>query len=168
MEAFSYHFQKDYKNDPKVIIGEMKRKSVNIVLRRGGQQNHLWFMLLRRQNQSLPTIQNPPEFLKSLLLQNTPAAKHFRRNILKYNSAFQMTSFGADKNITDFGFLKKYKIKDQCYQLMGSLLPLPKESHKFVQIYLMGDDQAETQQRCANVHDGLGLDTVMKLLEMFH
>ena len=40
MEAFSYDSQKDYKNDPKVIIEEIK-KNVNIALPRGGQQNHL-------------------------------------------------------------------------------------------------------------------------------
>ena len=37
---------------------------------------------------------------------------------------------------------------------MGGLLPLPKESHKFVQIVFMGGDQTEAQQRCANVHNG--------------
>ena len=48
---------------------------------------------------------------------------------------------------------------------MGGLLPLPKESHKFVQIYFMGGDQAEAQQRCAN---GLYLEIVMELQEMFY
>ena len=64
---------------------------------RGGLQNHLVYTA-EKAKINLPTIQDPPEFLKSLLLQNTPAAKHFRRNLLKYNSTFQMTSFGADKN----------------------------------------------------------------------
>ena len=35
MEAFSYYSQNDYKNYPKVIIGEMK-KNINIVVPRGG------------------------------------------------------------------------------------------------------------------------------------
>ena len=58
------------------------------------------------------------------------------------------TSFGADKNMTYFGFLAIYKIQGQCYYLMGGIQPQPKESHKFIQIYLMGGDQAEAQQRC--------------------
>ena len=66
--------------------------------------------------------------------------------------------------MTDFGFLTSDKIQGQCYHLMGGLLPLPKDSHKFVQIYLMGGDQ----QRCPNVHNGLDLDIVMELQEMFH
>ena len=32
----------------------------------------------------------------------------------------------------------------------------------------MGGNQSETQQRCVNVHDGLDLDIVMELQEMFH
>ena len=79
-----------------------------------------------------------------------------------------MTSFGTDKHMTDFGFLTTYKIQGQCYHLMGGLLPLPKESHKFVQIYFMGSDKAEAQQRCVNIPNGLDLDIVMKLQEIFH
>ena len=54
---------------------------------------------------NLSTIQDPPESLKIPLSQDSPAAKHFRRNLLKYNSVFQMTSFGADTNVTNFGLL---------------------------------------------------------------
>ena len=32
----------------------------------------------------------------------------------------------------------------------------------------MGGDQAEAQQRCGNVRNGLDLDRVMELQEMFH
>ena len=49
---------------------------------------------------------------------------------------------------------------------MGGLQPLPKESPKFVQIYFMGGDQAEAQQKSENVHNGLNLDIVMLLKEM--
>ena len=50
MENFSYDPQKDYKNDPKVIIAEMKKMKrlwCKEVARR-----IIWFMQLRRQNQS--------------------------------------------------------------------------------------------------------------------
>ena len=54
------------------------------------------------------------------------------------------------------------------YHLMGSLLPLPHEPHKFVQVYFMGGNETEAQQRCENVHGGLQLDIVMTLQEMLH
>ena len=115
MEAFSYVSQKDYKNDPKVIIGEMKKIYKHSGAKRWSAESSGLCCLEGKTN--LPTIQDPSEFLKSILLQNTPAAKHFRRNILKYSSAFQMTSFGTD--MTDFGFLTTYKIQGQCYHLMA-------------------------------------------------
>ena len=70
--------------------------------------------------------------------------------------------------MTNFRLFTTYKIHRQCYLLMGGLLPISKESHKFLQIYFMGCDQAEEQQRCANVHNGLDLDIVMELQEMFY
>ena len=51
-----------------------------------------------------------------------------------------MTSFGADKNMKNFGFLITNKIQRLCY-----LLPLPKEFHKFVLEYFMGGNQKEAQ-----------------------
>ena len=70
--------------------------------------------------------------------------------------------------MTDFRFCTTYKIQGQCYHLMGSLLPLPHEPHKFVQVYFMGGNETEAQQRCTNVHGGLQFYIVMKLQEMLH
>ena len=107
------------KNDPKVIIEEMKKCKYCGVKRWPAKSSGLYCL---EGKINLPTIQDSLEFLKSLWRQNTPAAKHFRRNLLKYNFTFQMTSLGADKNMTDLGFLTTY-IKGQCYLLMGGLLP---------------------------------------------
>ncbi|UYV76495.1 hypothetical protein LAZ67_14000723 [Cordylochernes scorpioides] len=43
----------------------------------------------------LPLIDLPPEPLRSLLSGENSDSVHFLRNIRKYNSCFQMTSFGA-------------------------------------------------------------------------
>ena len=67
--------------------------------------------------------------------------------------------FVADKNVTNFGSLTTYKNQEQRYHLMGALLPQPKESHKFLQVYFMGGNQAEAQQRSTNVHGGLELNS---------
>ena len=45
----------------------------------------------------LPLIKESPLILKTLLEENT--SNHFRSNINKYNSAFQMTSFRTEHNL---------------------------------------------------------------------
>jgi len=42
----------------------------------------------------LPELEQPKEPLKSLLNKITYDSKYFLKNIRKYNSCFQMTSFG--------------------------------------------------------------------------
>ncbi|GFS95467.1 uncharacterized protein TNCV_2805921 [Trichonephila clavipes] len=43
----------------------------------------------------LPELHSPPEPLSTFLSGVTRVSKHFLENIRKYNSCFQMTSFGA-------------------------------------------------------------------------
>ena len=45
----------------------------------------------------LPPLNPPPETLKTLLAGTTSQWKSFLRKIRKFNSCFQMTSFGATK-----------------------------------------------------------------------
>jgi len=45
----------------------------------------------------VPQIADPPEPLKSLLNCSHPDFKHFLELIRVYNSAFQITSFGANE-----------------------------------------------------------------------
>lgn len=57
----------------------------------------------------LPQLTQPPEPLASLLSDREPLSKHFLHNIQKYNSTFQMTSFGA--NIAEErGFSPTFKV----------------------------------------------------------
>ncbi|KAL8572016.1 hypothetical protein ACOMHN_038374 [Nucella lapillus] len=80
-----------------------------------------------------------------------------------------MTSFGADKNLTDTGFFTTFKIQGQCYHLMGGLLPLTEEQPKFVQVYFMGtSSEEEAVQRCRNIPSGLDVCTVADLQDMLH
>lgn len=77
---------------------------------------------------------NIPEFLKALLNGEHPQSKQFLENIRFCNMAFQMTSFGA-KQITDRSFMPTFKIQEQVYHLIGSLLP--KNEPEFLQIYFV-------------------------------
>uniref|UniRef100_A0A1B6DLM4 Helitron helicase-like domain-containing protein n=1 Tax=Clastoptera arizonana TaxID=38151 RepID=A0A1B6DLM4_9HEMI len=90
----------------------------------------------------LPEIETPPEPLNGLLIGTNPDCNVFRKSIRTYNSCFQMTSFRATeivRNTNENGqqYNSTLKIRGQVYHKMGSLLPIPNEPHKFLQIYFM-------------------------------
>lgn len=115
---------------------------------------------------SLLPLNEPPEPLKSYVSGINALSKNFLANIIKYNSAFQMTSFGATKVIND-GFMPTFKIQGQIYHRIGSLLPLPDVESKFLQIYFIGDKESEISQRCA-VSQGTKREIISSLRTMLH
>jgi hypothetical protein len=50
-----------------------------------------------------------------------------------------MTFLGATREVQEPGFMASFKVQGQIYHLTGSLLQLPTEDQKFLQIYFMGD-----------------------------
>ena len=93
-----------------------------------------------------------PEPLYSLIMNIHPEHGHFMNVIRKYNSCFQMTSFGAKQIIKD-GFMPTFKVQGQVYHLVGSLLPAPQKEPQFLQIYFVGEDDREIKLRCSNFTD---------------
>ena len=61
---------------------------------------------------SLTQLHVPPESLKELILGLHPLSKHFLDNARKYNTLFQMTSFGA-KQVVEGTFMPTFKIQGQ-------------------------------------------------------
>lgn len=57
----------------------------------------------------LPALETPPEPLYSFIFGTSQTSKHFLSHIQQYNSAFQMTSFGATKIIRD-NFMPTFKV----------------------------------------------------------
>ncbi|XP_053967817.1 uncharacterized protein LOC128869314 [Anastrepha ludens] len=57
----------------------------------------------------LPPLETPPEALSSLIFGASENSKHFLSHIQQYNSAFQMTSFGATNIIRD-NFMPTFKV----------------------------------------------------------
>ena len=62
-----------------------------------------------------------PKPLNTLLYSNSDISKIFLKNIRNYNSAFQMTSFGADKIIYNEGYNMSFKVQGQVYHSLGPL-----------------------------------------------
>ena len=87
-------------------------------------------------NVQLEAFPQPQSFLRHLYEGTNTAGKHFLASIRKYNSAFQMTSFGCNE-ITMAGFNPSFRVQDQVYHRIGSLVPSTGESPKFSQIYFI-------------------------------
>ncbi|GFT57739.1 uncharacterized protein NPIL_300051 [Nephila pilipes] len=113
----------------------------------------------------LSKLREPPEPLKTLLAGYTAESKHFLSNIRKYNSCFQMTSFGAVVITTHR--MPTFKVKGQIYHKVGSLLPFPNGQHKILQMYFIGDDKEELDARCG-IFTGMKRCIVSQLQEYLH
>ena len=60
-----------------------------------------------------------------------------------------------------------FEIQGQVYHTVGSLLPLPNECPRFLQIYFMGDDIAGAKHRCKTI-PGVRNQIVFSLQDMLH
>jgi hypothetical protein len=79
-----------------------------------------------------------------------------------------MTSFGTTATVEqDGGFMPTFKVKGQIYHKVGALLPFPNESPLFLQIYFVGDEQVEANQRCDAIAD-TRRDIVFSLQRLLH
>ncbi|UYV81677.1 hypothetical protein LAZ67_20001950 [Cordylochernes scorpioides] len=118
----------------------------------------------------LPLIDLPPEPLRSLLSGKNSDSVHFLRNIRKYNSCFQMTSFGAENQTHSVTFPTTFSIQGQVYHRIGSLMPSENQPSRFLQIYFMGnddDDDIQTDRRCQQIQ-GVRRNIVQGLQRMLH
>ncbi|KAL4153586.1 hypothetical protein QTP88_001419 [Uroleucon formosanum] len=116
----------------------------------------------------LVEICSPPEPLNSLLTGDHPKHGEFKRNISRYNNAFQMTSFKCRK-IVEGDFMPTFKVQDQVYHLAGSLLPNRSDEYKFLQIYFIADPETQVTTRC-NIDSRKLLDRslIRSLQDMLH
>jgi hypothetical protein len=82
-----------------------------------------------------------------LLLGQSSQSQHFLNHIRKYNTAFQMTSFGCKKREIEGNYIPTFKVQGQVYHLIGSLLPKAGQQAQFLQVYFMGDSAEEARRR---------------------
>jgi hypothetical protein len=147
--AFSYDSSIDYNSDPLVTIGTMMNECNHChALKWKGETPG---MCCSGGKVTLPPLAAPPEPLLTLLTTTVPDALHFQANMRNYNSCFQMTSFAATKRIIEPGYMPTFKIQGQVYHRIGSLQPLANEESQFLQIYFMGDQVKQAEQRCNNI-----------------
>ena len=76
-------------------------------------------------------------------------------------------SFGADKEVTEHGYMPTFKVQGQVYHTIGSLLPMAGEEPKFLQIYFIGDPKAQAERR-GQVIPGTRLPIIQSIQDMLH
>lgn len=139
LEAFNYDETKEY--DKIIFIGQMTQICVYCQALKYEKESP--GMCCMNGKIVLPKLNEPPQFMLNYLYGKTQESKHFMKNIRKYNSTFQMTSFGATKIFNQENYLPTFKIQGQAYHIIGSLLPEKVNDSKFLQIYFIGDEQSE-------------------------
>ena len=151
--AFEYEPDIEYSAHSKVLIGAMDKECPHCHALKFKYESA--GMCCASGKVQLQEIETPPEPLTSLLFGTDPDSKLFLKSIRTFNSCFQMTSFGATEIVQNTAangqqFNSTFKIKGQVYHKVGSLLPMPDEPHKFLQIYFMGgEDTSRVDARCS-------------------
>lgn len=110
-------------------------------------------------------IAEPPQPLKELLTLSTETSRHFVKNIRRYNTAFQMTSFGANI-INQHNFMPTFKVQGQIYHRIGSLMPIEGEAPQFLQLYFVSDFNEQAEKRVQ--FSGTRIDIILNLQQMLH
>jgi hypothetical protein len=164
-EAFRYNSATHYETYPEFVIGRMNEEcSYCNALKWPGEAPG---MCCSVGKVNLLPLNPPPEPLESLMSGLTSRSKHFLESMRKYNSCLQMTSFGASNEVCEPGFMPTFKIQGQVYHRLGSLLPAPNTNHQFLQIYFMGDEQRQAEQR-SSIFSGTDLAVILDLQRMLH
>jgi len=164
--AMNYDFTIDYKNDPMVTLGAMSIVCQYCLALKWKDESK--GMCCSNGKIKLVEICPPPEPLNSLLTGDHPKHGEFKRNIRRYNNAFQMTSFKSRK-IVEGNFMPTFKVQGQVYHLAGSLLPNRPDEYKFLQIYFIADPETQVTTRC-NIDSRKLLDSslIRSLQDMLH
>lgn len=84
----------------------------------------------------LPPYIQLPEPLYSLIMNIHPEHDRFMNGIRKYNSCFQMTSFGAKQIVKD-GFMPTFKVQGQVTIWLEVCFQHLKRNHSFYKYILL-------------------------------
>ncbi len=117
----------------------------------------------------LPSLQELPSPLNTLLTGTDSRSCTFRQNIRMYNSALSFTSIGAkiDQQVTGTSGIYTFRIHGEMYHRIGSLLPDSEtQPPQFAQIYIYDTDH-EIQNR-SNIMPGLDPIILAELQQMLH
>ncbi|GFY26356.1 uncharacterized protein TNCV_25531 [Trichonephila clavipes] len=122
LSAFHYDSNNDYSLHQNVVIGKMDK--ICMYCSELKFKNETRGMCCASGKVKLPELHSPPEPLSTFLSGVTRVSKHFLENIRKYNSCFQMTSFGAT-NIVRENYMPTFRVQGQIYHHDGRRSQVP-------------------------------------------
>jgi hypothetical protein len=98
-------------------------------------------------------LEAPPKLLQHLLFDNNSIdSKHYKKNTRVYNTMFAFTSQGMslDNKFGGGRVPPTIRLQGQACHRIGSMLPLPGDAPKFVQLYIY-----DTENEVANRMQGV-------------
>jgi hypothetical protein len=107
--AFNYNPNINYHEHQNVLIGKMEIICPHCAAYKWKDEPP--GMCCSNGKVKLTPLFPPPDPLGRLMLGTTSMSKHFLENIRRYNSCFQMTSFGATREIREPGFMPTFKVQ---------------------------------------------------------
>ena len=163
-EGFRYDPTKEYDKEPGILIGEMSVVCPHWqALKYTGEKPG---MCCSGGTVVLEELEALPEALKELLTGQTHNSRLYLKHPRKYNSAFQMTSFGA--HVERLEWASTFKVQGQVSHRMCTLLPRPEIEPKFLQIYFMPDMHSQADRRCRIFNNELDIQIVREMQHMLH
>ena len=116
----------------------------------------------------LPLFNPPPDLLRRLLQDNTPAARRFRQQLRQYNAALSFTSMNC--TTTDRGVsngVNCFQIHGELYHLQGPLDAAAGQAPRYAQLYFYDPAYAtEARQRANTQLDGSILRDLLDMLDV--
>ncbi|CDF37017.1 ATP dependant DNA helicase [Chondrus crispus] len=121
---------------------------------------------------SLPLLTDPPALLRSLLIDDTPRARRFRKNIRAYNSALSMASVVAkwvNRGPGTSNFNHTMTMQGEMYHYMGPMMPSEGRAPSFASVYIHDTDYGtQTRTRLGGASTRLEDTLLMQLTHMLH
>ena len=143
--AFVYESNINYAEDRNIEIQEMNKSCIHCQARKYKEEAQ--GLCCSNGKFNLQPMEELPNELNYLFYSDSAMSKQFLGKLRQFNSAFQMTSFGATKIMDNQGFNSSFKIQGQVYHLLGGL-EVTNNQPKFLQLYFMGNTIEEVKQRC--------------------
>ncbi|KAF8770993.1 hypothetical protein HNY73_018457 [Argiope bruennichi] len=130
--AFAYDSNIAYECDPLIEIGRrVIEYSFCKALKWKGKSRS---MCCNNHKIQVPLLQTPPEPLLMFFSTDSPDEINFQTNKRRYNSCFQMTSFGSGREIREPGFMPTFKVQGQVYHRIDMYAKIQTERLRFIRL----------------------------------
>ncbi|CAG8590800.1 9648_t:CDS:2 [Cetraspora pellucida] len=132
------------------------------------KQSPIFSICYIKRKVQLFVISTPSILLHKLLTEESAQAHDFRKKIHIYNLVLAFTSMGAkiDECVAGIQGVYNFRIQEELYHRIGSLMPKNQDTLSFCQIYLH-DTNEQLQQR-QQLMPNLNLITLAQLQAMLH